>query len=65
MKETDPKQPAELAVMLSKASGRTITVEDIAADVNDGAPINDDGSISLVDYTAWLLKATANGKAGK
>lgn len=64
MNETEPKQPAALAAMLSKASGRTITVEDIAADVNDGAPVNADGSMSLVDYTAWLLKATANGKAG-
>lgn len=53
--------PGQLAEVLSKASGRDITEEMIAADIEDGAPTNADGTVHLVHYMAWLLKATGGG----
>ena len=58
--------PAALAVsdaakLLSAAGGQQITVEMIHADVDAGAPTNGDGTINLVNYTAWLVKEMASG----
>jgi hypothetical protein len=32
----------------------------IEADLADGAPANPDGTINLVNYTAWLVRELAN-----
>jgi hypothetical protein len=62
-KKVDPNAatPAELATVLRNCSGREITVEMIADDIEAGAPTNADGTIHLVHYMAWLLKVTARG----
>jgi hypothetical protein len=44
----------QAAELLSKAAKRKITAEQIRQDIADGAPTNGDGTIHLVNYTAWL-----------
>ena len=51
---------ADAARLLSAAGGQRVTAEMIQADVDDGAPINGDGTINLVHYAAWLVKEMAN-----
>jgi hypothetical protein len=51
--------PASLSELLTKAGGKTITAEMILADIANGAPANGDGTISLIQYTAWLAKHAA------
>ena len=46
----------EAARMLSAAGNRKITLEEIQADLDDGAPVGADGRISLVHYAAWLAR---------
>jgi hypothetical protein len=50
-----------LARMLSRAGGKPIAIDAIEADIAAGAPVNDDGSINLVHYAAWLVKEMAGG----
>ena len=51
---------ADLARMLSRVGNWPITVTMIEADVANGAPFNSDGSMNLIQYTAWLVKELAN-----
>lgn len=44
----------QAAELLSKAAKRKITAEQIRQDIAEGAPTNGDGTIHLVNYTAWL-----------
>ena len=53
--------PAEMARLLTKASGRPISSEMVQADLDAGAPTNADGSINLLHYTAWLAKEMGRG----
>jgi len=34
----------------------------IQTDIDDGAPLNADGTLNLVHYAAWLVKEMATGK---
>ncbi|MGC1272636.1 MAG: hypothetical protein WBC44_02925 [Planctomycetaceae bacterium] len=52
---------ADAAKLLSKAGGRSITVEQLEADVAAGAPMNGDGTLNLVRYAAWLVLEAARG----
>jgi hypothetical protein len=52
---------ADAAKLLSKAGGRLILPEQIEADVAAGAPRNDDGTINLVMYAAWLARERGRG----
>ena len=59
MSERGPINPlalpiADAAQLLSKAGARQIRAEQIEADVAAGAPTNDDETINLVTYAAWL-----------
>ena len=47
---------AELAAMLTKVSGRTVSVEQLQLDVENGAPATADGRVNLVHYAAWLAR---------
>ena len=47
------------ALLLSKGSGNTITGDLVREDIEAGAPVNADGTISLVHYAAWLAKEVA------
>ena len=65
MSETTPSLTAltvaQVAKVLSAAGGRRITEEMVRADIDAGAPVNPDGTINLVHYTAWLAKEMAGG----
>ena len=49
--------PKEALVrLLRNAGSSTISVEALEADIAAGAPVNADGTMSLVEYAAWLCK---------
>jgi hypothetical protein len=43
----------QLADILTKAGGRRVPQKQLRQDLDAGAPCNEDGTISLVQYTAW------------
>ena len=45
-----------LVRLLRNAGSSTITEETLEADIAAGAPVNADGTMSLVEYAAWLCK---------
>ncbi|MGD8453617.1 MAG: hypothetical protein PVJ57_17525 [Phycisphaerae bacterium] len=45
---------SELVRSLNDVGSETVTIEMIKADIAAGAPTNRDGTINLIDYTAWL-----------
>ena len=51
----------QAAKLLSAAAKLRIPIEQIAADMNAGAPQNSDGTINLVHYAAWLVKEMGRG----
>ena len=57
--------PTQAAKILSAAGSRGITEAMICADIDSGAPVNADGTINLVYYTAWLVKQAASGGSKK
>ena len=54
-----PKENVVLA--LRRAGSRTISVEQLEADIEAGAPVNEDGTINIMAYGAWILKGNLNG----
>ena len=52
---------AEVAKLLSAGGGKKITAEAIQADIDAGAPVNTNGTVNLVHYTAWLLREMQTG----
>ena len=58
--------PARLSIeqaakLLSAAFRERIDVEKIQTDVDGGAPTNPDGTINLVNYSAWQAKEMGRG----
>ena len=54
--------PPELLVRLLKQAGsRMISAETLAADFEAGAPKNQDGTVNLIEYAAWLAKGDEDG----
>jgi hypothetical protein len=51
----------ELVRLLKSQRSRTITEETLAADIAAGAPVNENGTMSLIEYAAWILKGNLNG----
>ena len=47
---------ADLARVLSASGPRPVTVEMLQADLDDGAPVNPNGTMNLVHYAAWVVK---------
>jgi hypothetical protein len=47
---------ADLARILSASGPSPVTVEMLQTDINDGAPVNSNGTVNLVHYAAWLVK---------
>ena len=45
-----------LVRILKQAGSRLITEESIAEDIAAGAPQNEDGTVNLIEYAAWLVK---------
>ena len=65
--EQGPVDPNRLSVeqaakLLSAAANLRVPAEQIAADVEAGAPTNSDGTINLVQYAAWLVKEMGRGE---
>lgn len=50
----------QTAKLLSAAYRQRLPAEQIAADLAAGAPTNDDGTLNLVHYAAWLVKQAAD-----
>ena len=59
----DPNRltPEQAAKLLSAAAKIRIPVEQIAADLEAGAPRNQDGTLNLVHYAAWLVREMGRG----
>ena len=55
-------QLADAARVLSAASGQAITAEMLEQDVVLGAPTNQDGTLNLVHFAAFLVKELARGE---
>lgn len=51
-------QPADLILLLRRSGSRSISEESLRLDIENGAPVNEDGTISLIAYGAWLVKET-------
>ena len=49
-------QPEMLINILRRAGSRLISAETLAADFAAGAPKNEDGTVNLIEYAAWLVK---------
>lgn len=46
----------ELVAVLHTGGATDATAETIAADIDAGCPVNDDGTINLAHFGAWLVK---------
>lgn len=46
----------EAARMLSAGGGKRVTIEQVQADIDAGAPVGRAGRINLVHYAAWLVR---------
>ncbi|MEQ8790100.1 MAG: hypothetical protein RIC55_27635 [Pirellulaceae bacterium] len=59
----DPNRltPEQAAKLLSAAAKLRVPVEQIATDLEAGAPQNPDGTMNLVHYAAWLVKEMGRG----
>jgi len=51
---------SDLAKLLKQAGSRHVSEAAIKKDIEDGAPVNSDGTINLIYYAAWLLKEEVN-----
>ena len=51
----------DAARVLTRLGGKAVTEAVLRADIDAGAPTNDDGSINLVHYAAWLVKEMSAG----
>lgn len=56
--------PDDLSRLLSAAAGVAIDADDVRADIDAGAPTNDDGTVNLVHYAAWLVTCLASRGGG-
>ena len=52
---------ADAAKLLSSASGRSITEEQVREVAERAGMVRADGTISLVEYTAYLVRELAHG----
>lgn len=53
--------PEKVADILRRAGSRHATPEAVRADIENGAPVNPDGTVNLLEYAAWLVRETAHG----
>ena len=65
--EKQPVDPTRLSIeqaakLLSAAYRERIDAEKIRKDLQDGAPVNVDGTINLVHYGAWQAKEMGRGE---
>ena len=53
---TPPMTKTNFIQVLQHYGCQTISSEKLDAQIAAGAPVNDDGTINIVNYTAWVLK---------
>ena len=46
----------DMAKILSAIGPKPVTVEMLQADIDDGAPVNRDGTLNLLKYSAWMVR---------
>ena len=46
----------DIAKILSAMGPKPVTVETLQADIDDGAPVNRDGTMNLLQYASWLVR---------
>jgi hypothetical protein len=46
----------DLAKILSALGPKPVTVEMLQADIDDGAPVNHDGTLNLLHFAAWIAR---------
>ena len=46
------------AALIRKHTGRSFSSKTISAHIKLGAPVNANGTINLMEYTAWLVRST-------
>ena len=49
-------QTEMLINILKQAGSRLISAEKLAVDFSAGAPKNEDGTINLIEFAAWIVK---------
>ena len=59
--ETSARSPQSLrledvAKILTAIGPKPVTVEMLQADIDDGAPVNRDGTMNILQYTSWLVR---------
>ncbi len=53
--------PPKLAEILRKSGSREVSAQTIAADIDAGAPVSEDGTINMIEYAAWLVREMSRG----
>jgi hypothetical protein len=56
--------PGDLVALVNdSAFGAVLTLDQFRADLSAGAPVNADGTVSMLAYAAWLHERRAQGLA--
>ncbi len=53
--------PEQLAKILSEASRRKVSAQQVLTIAENAGLVKSDGTISLVEYTAWLAREVVRG----
>ena len=48
--------PENIVQLLKRAGCRGMTMEILERDIVAGLPVNGDGTINLIEYTAWMIR---------
>ena len=54
--QVEPRTKSEFVTILQHYGCRAVSEEKLNELIAAGAPVNEDGRINLVNFTAWLLK---------
>lgn len=60
--------PEDAVRLLNRAGCRIMTMEMLQLDIDAGMPVNEDSSINLVKYMAWLIRevnSDGNNESGQ
>ena len=57
--------PKKLAEILRKSGSREVSDATIAADIEAGMPVTEDGTINMIEYAAWLVREPSATEAKK
>lgn len=47
----------QMVDILAKAGAKDVTEEQVQQDIKDGAPVDAEGKLNLLAYTAWLARS--------